>query len=191
MMNKQELKAVLLHERYHLKNKDSVIMLLASLLKLLFPFFPVVSDLLTQYKINREIEADKETIRVLGNSLPIISVLKKLLAFPSPTFANATAIADYVTLEPRIKALLKQNNNSRKVKVSNMIISFLSIVLLGAFVITPVHAVAMHMPKQDAMMLCLQDDACATWCKEHNTVVPYSGNYHHAANASYGFTPTK
>lgn len=62
--------------------------------------------------------------------------------------------------------------------------------LFGATLIAPVHAIEMYMPQQDAMMLCLQEDACVRWCKEHNTVVPYSVNLTHPANVSY-ITPVK
>lgn len=176
MMSKKELEAILLHERYHLKNRDGLIMLLASFMQLLFPFFPLVTDLITQYKINREIDADKEAVQNLGSSEPIISVLKKFLSLPSPAFVTASAIADCETLGPRIKALVKQEKSHSKIKISNALISFLSLTVLSVFVIAPVHAVEMHMPQQDATMLCLQGDACAAWCRAHNTVTPSSSN---------------
>src|SRR5258708_3611952 len=135
IMSKKELEAILLHEKYHLKNRDSLILLLASFIQLLFPFFPLVTDLLTQYKINREIEADKEAVQTLGESAPLISVLKKFLMLPSPAFATASAIADYETLGPRITALTKQEKNPLKIKVTHAFISFFSIAILTTMVI--------------------------------------------------------
>ena len=176
MMSEKEIEAILLHERYHLKNRDSLIMLLASFIELLFPFFPLVKDLLAQYKINREIVADREAVQSLGDHKAVISVLRKFLALPSSTFATASAIADYETLEPRIKALVKQEKSPLKVKISHVFVSFFSLAILATMVITPVHATEMHMPQQDTTMLCLQGDACAKWCKEHNSVTPYSSN---------------
>ncbi len=121
-------------------------------------------------------------------------MLKKFLTLPSPAFATASAIADYETLGPRIKALVKKEKSRNKIKISNAIISFLSLTILGAFVIAPVHAVEMHMPQQDATMLCLQGDACAKWCKEHNSVTPYSSNAtqsYSPVNASHLYNPVK
>ena len=194
MMSNKELEAILLHEKYHLKNRDSLIMFLASFIQLFFPFFPLVTDLLAQYKINREIEADKEAIESLGDRKAIISVLKKFLALPSSTFATASAIADYETLEPRIKALVNQEKSPVKVKISHVFISFFSLAILATVIITPVHATEMHMPQQDTTMLCLQGDACAKWCKEHNSVTPYSSNVskpYSPVNSSQPYNPEK
>lgn len=192
MMNKKELEAVLLHERYHLNNRDSLTMLLASTMQLLFPFFPVVSDLLVQYKVSREIEADQEAIKGLGESLPVISVLKKLLSVPTPAFATASAIADNETLEPRIKALIKQEEYAfRKFKVSNLIVSLSFLTLFSALIIAPTKVVAMQTANQDTTMICLQGDACATWCKENNTVVPRSSSASTNDNASHLYSPAK
>src|SRR5258708_14270292 len=189
LMSEKELEAILLHEKYHLKNLDSIIMLRESLLQLVFPFFPIVQDLIMQYKINREIDADWEAVQKLGDSKPVISVLKKFLSFPSVSFASVSAIADYETLEPRINALIKKEKKFRQFKVKNALISFLTVLIFSAIVISPVNAIEMHMPKQDATMLCLQGDACAGWCKEHNTVIPYSVSPTHTVNASYMDTP--
>lgn len=194
MMSKKELEAILLHERYHLKNRDSLIMLIASLTQLLFPFFPLVTDFMGQYKINREIEADKEAVQKLGDSAPLILVLKKFLELPSPAVATSSAIADYETLGPRIRALVKREKNPLNIKVSHAFISFFSIAIFGTMIITPVYAIEMHMPQQDATMLCLQGDACAKWCKEYNTVVPYSNRSlqsYSPADTSQLYNPAK
>ena len=184
IMNINELEAILLHEKYHLLKKDSLVLFIASILRTLFPFFPIVSDLLAHYKITREIEADNYAVSKLGNSLTVISVLRKFLSFPSPSFTNSTAIADYPTLEPRIIALMQRDRKIQQFKIVNVIISIVSFTLLAFLIITPVHAVTMQMPN-DTTMLCLQDDACAKWCKEHNTVIPYSKNSSSSVNASY------
>ena len=187
LMTKKELEAILLHERYHLRNRDSMTMLLVSLTRLLFPFFPIVSDWLVEYKITREIEADQEAVQELRGTTPIISVLKKLLSSPTPGFVTLSAIADYDTLEPRIAALTRQKQ-TRKAKLTNILLSFVSIIFLSGVIIVPVKAVTImptnHM--QDTTMICLGGEACASWCKEHNTVVPYSNS----ENVSHVYTPT-
>ena len=153
-------------------------MLLASIIQSLFPFFPLVSDLLRHYRIDREIAADQEAIEELGNPIPVISVLKKLLFIPTISLATASAIADFDTLEPRIKALINNDRSYKTFSIKNAFISLLSLMVFAIIILSPiqVQAVTLQNQKNDSMMVCLQGNACATWCKEHNTVVPYSNN---------------
>ncbi|MBI3379950.1 M56 family metallopeptidase [Candidatus Gottesmanbacteria bacterium] len=185
LMNEAELEAILLHEKYHLDNKDTLTMLLASICQSLFPFFPLISDLLRNFRIEREIAADQEAIRKLGDSEVLISVLKKFLTAPSIAIATAPAIADFDTLELRIKALVKHDFYFRKFRMVNIILSIIAVVTLSTLILVPVHAVELHADNQDVMMVCLQGDACSAWCKDHNTVKPYS----QIQNASYPYTP--
>ncbi len=185
LMNERELEAILLHEKYHLENKDTLTMLLASISQSLFPFFPLISDLLRNFRIEREIAADQEAVSKLGDSQALISVLKKFLSTPTIAIASAPAIADADTLESRIKALVKHDFSFRKFRVINIFLSMIAVVTLGTLILVPVHAVELHADNQDVMMVCLQGDACSAWCKEHNTVRPYS----QTPNASYPYAP--
>lgn len=185
LMNERELEAILLHEKYHLDNKDTLTMLLASISQSLFPFFPLISDLLHNYRIEREIQADREAIGKLGDSAVLISVLKKFLTQPAIAIATAPAIADADTLESRIKALVKHDLSFRKFRIINIFLSMIAVVALGTMILVPAHAIEIHTDNQDVMMVCLQGDACSAWCKEHNTVRPYS----QTPNASYPYTP--
>ena len=134
---------------------------------------------MAHYKINREIEADKEAVDGLGDSKVIISVLKKFLSAPFPAFATSSAIADYETLEPRIKALIKQEKNILKFSPIKAVISIFFIIVLGTIIIMPVQAFEMHMPQQDTTMLCLNDDSCVKWCEQNKTVNPATTNVSH------------
>lgn len=186
LMSASELEAVLRHEQYHLEHKDSLIMLLAEITKSLFPFFPLLSDLIHNYRIEREIKADRHATHNLGTSKPLISVLKKLLLCdPIDKYAFAPALADHETLEMRIKALVNKDYHIMKFSVLNILISILSIVVLMILAIAPVQAIEMHDQKDDIMMVCLQRNFCSSWCKENRTVAPYS----HAQMSSAPSTP--
>ena len=175
MMSTPELEAILRHEQYHLEHKDPFIMLLAEIAKSLFPFFPLLSDLMHNYRIEREIKADYQDTHDLGTSKPLVSVLRKLLLCESiEQYAFAPALADHETLEMRIKALVNKDCHFTKFSLLNIVISFLSIGIFMVLVIAPVQAVEMHDQGDDVMMVCLQNDACAAWCKENRTVSPYS-----------------
>ncbi len=172
LMNEQELEAVLLHENYHLKNRDTLTMLIASISESLLPFFPLLSDLLRNYRIEREIKADREAINGLGKSEPIVSVLKKLLNYSSPAVATVSAIADQDTLEPRIKSLIKKDFHFQKFKLKHMVVSLVSFFVLSFLVIGPVQATDFHMQNEHVMMLCPYEDSCTMWCEDNKTVKP-------------------
>ena len=185
LMTEKELEAILVHEKYHMDNKDNFTMLLASISNSLFPYFPIISDLLRNFRIERELGADHEAVKQLGDSKILISVLKKFLSNPSVSIATAAAIIDSDTIESRIKALVKHDYSYRKFSLVNILLSMITAVILSGLILVPVHAVESHAESQDVMMVCLQGDECVSWCKEHNTVKPYPKK----PNASYPYTP--
>lgn len=140
-----EVEAVLLHEKYHLDNRDSLIMLIASITQSLLPLFPIISDLLANYRIDREIKADREAIKKIGSAKPIISVLTKLLMTEFPSLAALPSLANKDTLEPRIKALVSKDLSFRKFNKVRVFVSVLSFLILVVIAISPVQA----LPKQD------------------------------------------
>lgn len=189
LMKKEEIKAILLHEKYHLDSNDSVTVVIASLTQLFFPFFPLLSDFLHNYKVNREITADRNVLRITGSADALISVLRKLLKTPAPAFAPVAAIADYETLEPRIFALTKKTSPKWRFGIGKIILSVISIGILSATLLTPVEAVHMSTDKMDMTMVCLHNSDCMNWCKAHHTILPVSSEQMHKQNASYPYTP--
>lgn len=174
-LRQKELEAVLRHEKYHLENKDSLTMLVATSAQSLFPFFPLISDLLKNYRIEREISADQEAVESMGSPRPLITALRKLLSFDSQkTVAFAPAIADFDTLEPRIKALTEGDFSFKKVGIINSLVSFLFVILLIGALSVPVYAINSQHEKSVAMV-CLAEAECSAWCKENNTVEPPQG----------------
>ena len=162
----KELEAVLRHERYHLNNRDTLTMFVAAIGESLLPFFPLLSDFLHNYRIEREIEADKEAVRGLGNSYPLISVLKKLLTTPSLATMTVSAIADEDTLESRIKALVKKDYRFKEFKAKHIIISLFSAFIMSVIMLAPVQAVEVHRQGQDIMMICPHGSLCISECKQ-------------------------
>ncbi len=166
LLTLRELEAVLRHERYHLNNHDTLTMLIASIGESLLPFFPLLSDFLHNFRIEREIEADKEAIHGLGDSYPLISVLKKLLTTPSPATVAVSAIADEVTLEPRIKALIQKDIHFKKFKAKHIFISAFSAFIMGIIVFSPVQAFEINHRGQEVVMICPHDSSCMNACKQ-------------------------
>lgn len=191
MMGKAELEAILLHERYHLNKKDTFVMLLATLAKLAFPFFPLLSDFINSYSIDREIKADKEAIKNVGSDT-LISVLKKFLNFPNLPMVTASAIADCNTLEPRIRVLIGEKIVNKKYNKLNALLSLVFTLLFVFFVVAPVQATEIHAKNVDTMMICLNDQKCAELCKKYgigNTKEPKELNQER--NMDLPYTPIK
>ncbi len=187
-MTPKELEAILLHEKYHLENKDNFILLFAHTTSMLFPFFPLLSDLIHQYRIKREIEADRLAIKEMGDKIPMITVLSKLLSIPALSRLPVSALGDFDTLEERIRVLKNDHKGFKRLSKLNLVISLLSVGVLATIIITPVQAVAIQgMGRNNTTMLCLSGDSCASWCKEHNTVVPFSSS----VNASHNYSPAQ
>lgn len=166
VLSREELEAVLRHEKYHMDNRDSLTMLVASIGESLLPFFPLLSDFLRNYRIEREIKADQVAIQGLGDEKPLIGVLKKLLDTPSVATVSVTAIADHDTLEPRILMLLKNNFQYKHFRLKHIVISSISVCIMSLIMLSPVHAVAVPHQGQDVIMICPSGEACLNSCKK-------------------------
>lgn len=170
----KELEAVLRHEQYHLENHDTFTMIIASVAHSLFPFFPLVSDLIKKYRIEREIAADKFAVSRIGDQYPLISALKKLLAFPTVESVALAAIADQDTLEPRIYSLVNKPYIRRQFRIRHLLITLFSSAVLAIVLVMPVHAKELHHEDHDVMMLCT-DGQCMNSCtSEENLNKLYS-----------------
>lgn len=185
-LTQRELTTVLLHEKYHLENRDTLTMFVASMVESLFPFFPLISDLINRFRLDREIRADQVAVAGIGQTRPLVSVLKKFILFEPPHLpAFASTLAESDTLEIRINALLKRNVSYKKFSRVKLAVSVLSSLVLTGLFIAPVRAVELHHHEGKVMMVCLQDSECTAWCKAHSSVQPYTS----PVNTSYPHTP--
>src|SRR5258708_9625294 len=128
------------------------------------------------YRIEQEIKADKKVVDTLGTSHILISALTKLLVRPTKPLLTLSAIADEDTLEARIHALGNTKQQREKFHPLHIAISLFSLLLLFGIIFAPLQVEAITMPNmnQEATMVCLNGSACASWCKEHKTVTPFS-----------------
>jgi len=186
MTNQQELEAVLHHEKYHLEHRDSLTHLVASIAVSLFPFFSILTDLMNRYHMKREMNADQAVVKAMKGTTSLIAVMKKfLLHEPTPIFAFAPALAQWDTLELRIKALVKQKVVYPRPSFMRISVSFLSMAVMYGLLIAPVSAIELHDKQEDVMMVCVHGNECASWCKANATVVPSMSK---APNASVPYS---
>ncbi|MBI2012032.1 M48 family metalloprotease [Candidatus Daviesbacteria bacterium] len=173
-LNTRELKAVILHESYHVKNRDPLKIILGKTASLMFFFIPLLKDIQNFYALSKEIAADK---LVVGNGYrhSLISVLSKLLVAGSSKFSGVAALASLDDLERRI--LLLTGNQKRSIfKPSLLNISMSAFVVLFSLALmnTPAYAVSDHegsmessmfTAKQEVYFICPFGDKCALSCK--------------------------
>lgn len=185
-LSTRELEAVLRHEEYHVKNHDTGILILASIVQSLLPFFPIVKDVILQYRIRREIAADQFAIKSTGQSKTLISVLKKLLHSPTHAIVYAPSIGSEETLEPRIFALTNRKYSAQKWGLYRIVFSIVSCIVLAIVVAAPIQASHITGDTQNIVMLCTNGRECMNTCTTENSITklysemenasqPYSG----------------
>ncbi len=74
-----ELRAVLLHERYHLRQRDPLRLVIARYFAAGLYVVPVVEELVEYYTVQKEIAADQEAVRAMGGVRELASALFKVL----------------------------------------------------------------------------------------------------------------
>lgn len=156
ILSKAELRTVIAHENYHLKSHDTITLSLASVFESLFPYFPIITDVIRHYRVERELMADQFAIIESGSNRNLISVLKKLLRYNLTfSFAGIPAIVEVDTLEPRINKLINNQHFVKKFKFRNLIISFMSFIILATLAIIPVNTAEVHSKGEDTVILCV------------------------------------
>ena len=167
-----EIEAVLRHEKYHLENNDTLVMLFAVFTESLFPFFPLITDFISHYQTNRELQADKSAISAMAQGKDHLrSILTKLLRHDIyPAYITAPSFADARTLETRIRTLVKETPIPPNLSVKNVLVSILSVTILGGLVMAPVQAIEYHYSGEDAVMACINSNGnCTNACQQNNT----------------------
>lgn len=171
-LTENELKAILLHESYHLKNHDPLKILLGKTSAIMFFFIPILRDIQNYYAFSKEIAADEVVIKN-GNKNSLISVLSKLMVTDSPRLAGVAALANINDLEKRILYLSgKQIKNTFKPSFTNILIS--TFVVLFSLIIVNAPVYALNLPSESidnhTLYICPFGDSCAASCKAEKEV---------------------
>ena len=74
-----ELRAVLLHERYHLRQRDPLRLVIARYFAAGLYVVPVVEELVEYYTVQKEVAADQAAVREMGGVRDLASALFKVL----------------------------------------------------------------------------------------------------------------
>ncbi len=134
----EQLEALLLHEKYHLKNCDPLKMLLGRLVVSALFFVPVLQDVLTRYLIEKEIAADRSAIEYQGHCRGLAGALGKLVPERSTVPVTGLAAAGAEALDYRIDHMTGHpTQHPHPIPLSRLAISLLTIALILATVLTP------------------------------------------------------
>lgn len=139
-IDEMELRAILLHESSHVKNRDPFKIILGKTASYILFFIPIIYELQKHYLFSKEITAD-ETVIKNGLRRPLISVLSKLLAIDSPKFSGVAALMNPDNMEKRI-LYLSGKQAKTAFRPTNLSVFLLVLVVIFSLVIvnTPVYA---------------------------------------------------
>ena len=107
-LTRKELLSVILHETYHIKNKDPLKLFVIQILHALNYFLPINRHLINQYSSASEKAADDSAINFSREPLELASALVKLSKYSSiDTLSTSAAFSKEENVEDRIKRLLE------------------------------------------------------------------------------------
>jgi len=78
-LDADELRAVLFHERYHLRHRDPLRLVIARYFAAGLYVVPVVEDLVEHFVLEKELEADQDAVAAMGTVAPLARALDRLL----------------------------------------------------------------------------------------------------------------
>jgi Zn-dependent protease with chaperone function len=135
-LSAQELEALLLHEKYHLANRDPLKIMLGHLIVSALFFSPVLGDLFRRYQVRKEIAADQYAVSYQGTRRGIVGTLQKLLEHQSQIEKANLAVAGTEALRCRINHMLGRPS-SDPISLTHVAVSFIPPALSIAIIAIP------------------------------------------------------
>lgn len=100
-----ELQAVVAHERYHVRARDPLKLVVVRVLARTSFFLPAIGHLVTRYLVGRELAADRRSVRDLGRPALAGALFKVVAGPPWDELDTAAAMAGPELLEVRVDQL--------------------------------------------------------------------------------------
>jgi Zn-dependent protease with chaperone function len=109
-----ELNAVLAHEAHHLHRRDPLRLAIGRTIGNAFFFLPLMASLAHQSELAQELDADRAAIAYIGDDLPLLRALQKLLVRQSgPQISLPVTITALNVTEARLRQLIHPAASSR------------------------------------------------------------------------------
>lgn len=107
LLSDEELSAVIAHEALHCRRRDPLRLVISRALRSAFFFLPAVGDLAQAAELQQEVAADQAAIAHLGDDLPLLCAIQKLLSRETPGLIPEAAVYSAFNItEARLRCLL-------------------------------------------------------------------------------------
>ncbi len=136
LLTNEELTAVLAHEAHHCRQRDPLRLLIGRTLKSAFFFLPLVSELAKAAELQQEVAADQAAIAHLGDDLPLLCTIQKLLKIGSAGKLPFAAYSPFNVTEARLRRLIYPPQPfSWRMYLTGGLINLGGIIILGSAVL--------------------------------------------------------
>lgn len=137
--DEREIRAILLHERYHCRSRDGMKLFLTTLMVDAFGYLPIVKSISRYYETWKELLADRYAVDQMGNEYDLGNVLLKLVKSETAALHRTAGVHFAKTaINYRIQQILEPNKAihvpmalTRPLLLSSLIVLAMSIPLLG------------------------------------------------------------
>ncbi|GGG64612.1 M56 family metallopeptidase [Paenibacillus radicis (ex Gao et al. 2016)] len=130
LFSDNEVKAILLHEQFHCRNRDTLKTFMMTLLTDAFGYWPIMMPIFRYYETWTELLADRFAIRQMGTELPLASVLLKLAKLGKTQPAAAVHFAASALHYRMIQVLEPHQTVKVKIALLRPLLASLSLLLL-------------------------------------------------------------
>lgn len=121
-LSTDELRAVLIHERYHLRHRDPLRVVIARYFAAGLYVVPVVDELAAFYALQKEIAADEDAVRRVGVA-PLARALYKLLPSGDRDFGLLMPVTALSVTEARIDRLVAGKDAPLQLSAASIVLS--------------------------------------------------------------------
>lgn len=168
-LNIGELEAVLIHESYHLKNRDPLKILLSQIAASMFFFIPTIGDFHNYYTLSKEVDADRLAIK-MEKIRDLRSALTKTILNIAPALPGIASLANGDDLEKRVQFLIDTKQRIEfKLSFTRLIISVLFFTLATLTFSLPVFAIK-NSDNTHSYFICLNGSKCTLSCYEQGVI---------------------
>lgn len=124
-LDHDELRAVLFHERYHLRHRDPLRLVIARYFAAGLYVVPVVEDLVAHFILEKELEADEDAVAAMGDVRPLARALYALLPDADDvSLGLLVPVGSLSVTEARIEHLVEGRPLSARIPPSSIALSF-------------------------------------------------------------------
>lgn len=167
-----EVQAVVLHEEYHLKNRDNLKVLIVRLLAGVWFFLPFIKNLAEDYESEKEFAADSYAAQKLG-APTVAAALYRLLEMSPLENTQNLLLGNFAPTAKRIERLLGEKTSPSNISWRSCFLNLTIILLIGLTFFQKPAAGAqnqMLMPTEKPNAACNSYCQPAVTCSKSDTI---------------------